>query len=125
MLALCLAAFWLPLTMHCQVARLTDDCGMTACCQDACGGDGGGDNCHCDGCKTVESGNYFLKKFTLPVPSATANTTPAVASIAARHLLAPVPILTAATGAPPGWNRVWQFVCRAAPAPRAPAPQSC
>ena len=126
LLALCLAVFWLPLTMHCQLARLTDDCGATARCQHVCGDNtGGGDDCHCDACKTVESGNYFLKKSILPVPSAPANATPSVATVADRCLMAPVPILTAATGAPPGWNRVWQFACRAAPAPRAPAPQPC
>jgi len=111
--------------MHCQLARLAGDCGVTACCENVSGCNGGGDDCHCDVCKTVESGNYFLKKTILSVPSAQENATSSVATVPDRRLIAPTLILTAATGAPPGWNRVWQFACRAAPAPRAPTPHNC
>ena len=132
LLALCLAALWLPMTMHCQLAALRLCCTLGACCeQGACAENATG--CHdpvcCGeasehhegGCKIVEGGNYFLNHSALAVPAATVADIPVPALPAGRRPLPLAATLTAATGAPPGWARVWQFVLRAAPGPRAPS----
>ena len=132
-LALWLAVLWLPMTMHCQLAGMRICCAVGSCCEDdACAGEpdachdvaccGNPSNHHSGTCKIVESGNYFLKKATLALPAAAsvaATVGPAVPAL--RRGLPPVATLTEATGAPPGWGRVWQFVFRAAVAPRAPS----
>jgi hypothetical protein len=120
LLALWLAAIWLPLTMHCQLAGFQNRGESSICCEDHCGCSGGGD-CHSDACKIIESGNYFLKKVLLAVPGAPFFWIESLEPMACRRLVMPLAILTEATGAPPGWPRVWQFVFRAAPAPRAPS----
>lgn len=109
--------------MHCQLAGFKDCREMAVCCDSHCGCSGGGD-CHSDACKIIESGNYFLKKVLVSAPTATyawigALETPE--TLANRRPPAPVATLSAASGAPPGWNRIWQFVFRAAPSPRAPS----
>ena len=132
LLALWLAAFWLPLTMHCQLMSLKICCAAGTCCEESLCGEGAGDcsercacheapGCHSDGCKIVESGNYFLKNSSpvVPVASADAATTADLPGDDGR--LPEALVLTESTGAPPGWSRVWQFVCRAALAPRAPS----
>jgi hypothetical protein len=124
LLALWLAALWLPLTMHCQLASLKScdegisccgavlDCDDTACCGEGCA-------CQPGVCKIIESGNYFLQKSPLQV-SFDAIESPGLS--ACRRVLPPLAIiLNEATGAPPGFCRIWQFVLRAAPAPRAPS----
>ena len=136
LLALWLAAFWLPMTMHCQLASLRLCCVAGSCCETgACGGEPGA--CHnpaCCGespashsgaCKIVEGGNYFLKRALLVMPVATVERLDAPAPPDDWHRLPPVLTLSANTGAPPGWDRIWQFVCRAAAAPRAPSALSC
>ena len=92
---------------------------MSICCEGVCGCSDDGD-CHSDACKIIESGNYFLKKSLVWVPAASSVGTRSLEPVDCRCLWTPVAILSAATGAPPGWNRIWQFVYRAAPAPRAP-----
>ncbi|MEI6675947.1 MAG: hypothetical protein WCO57_12305 [Verrucomicrobiota bacterium] len=126
LLALWLAALWLPLTLHCQWAGMQTCCVDQACCEgQACGDDhsccGETSGCHSVVCKLIENGNYFLKKAPLMVPVASADGCAALEPIAQRHSLPPVATLSPATGAPPGWHRVWQFVFRAAASPRAPA----
>ncbi|KAB2638476.1 MAG: hypothetical protein DVB25_07710 [Verrucomicrobia bacterium] len=132
LLALWLAASWLPLTMHCQLAGLRICCPLGSCCeQGACGEDATGchdpaccgkaSERHAGGCEIVEDGNYFLGKSALAVPAATVAVIPAPALPDGSRPLPLVAALTEATGAPPGWARVWQFVLRAAPGPRAPS----
>jgi hypothetical protein len=120
LLALWLAAIWLPLTMHCQLAGWQSCGGLSICCEDHCGCSGG-DACHSDACKIIESGNYFPKKALLAVPVASFAWIESLEPMACRCVSMPMTMLTEATGAPPGWTRVWQFVFRAAPAPRAPS----
>lgn len=122
-LALWLAAFWLPLTMHCQLTRLLscgehDACSeVAAYCQDhsCCG-----EVCphELNVCKVIEAGHYFLKKSSSLV---TWDGSALLDPNTSQHLSPALVILNESTGAPPGWNRVWQFVFRAAPAPRAPS----
>jgi hypothetical protein len=120
LLALWLAAIWLPLTMHCQLAGWQSCGGLSICCEDHCGCSGG-DACHSDACKIIESGNYFLKKVLLSAPAVSFAWIGMLEPMVCRRTPTPVATLNAATGAPPGWGRVWQFVHRAARAPRAPA----
>ena len=122
LLALWLAALWLPLTMHCQLVSLMN-CGEGDTCSKV-GAMGqahycNGEACHheSDTCNIIESGNYFLNK---PASQAASDSTGSLVHVDSRSLLPPVAILNATTGAPPGWNRIWQFVFRAAPAARAP-----
>lgn len=132
LLALWLAALWLPMTMHCQLASLRIWCGVESCCKgDACVEEPGA--CHdpgcCEGpsehhsgvCKIVEAGNYFLNKPSLALPVAAADGISIPALADGWNGLPLVLTLTEATGAPPGWGRVWQFAFRAASAPRAPS----
>lgn len=132
LLALWLAVCWLPLTMHCQLASLRSCCDDSACCEgQACGTNpgccqgrascGGASECHSGVCKIVESGNYFFETASKATPMACWGCGDSPAPMACRRLLPPVVNLTEATGAPPGWSRVWHFVFRAAPAPRAPS----
>jgi hypothetical protein len=121
LLALWLAAFWLPLTMHCQLAGMPTCQEKQACSDHPCGCSDGGD-CQSDVCKIVETGKYFSQKDTSLVPAASWDVTNPLERAAANfHGPMPVATLTEATGAPPGWSQIWQFVLRAAPAPRAPA----
>jgi len=120
LLALGLAALWLPLTMHCQLASL-DGCDAAAlCCENHCGCSGSGD-CQSAVCTVIETGNYVVKRDLLCAPAASCEALTGWEPVACRRLLTPAIILNEATGAPPGWQRVWQFVFRAAPAPRAPS----
>jgi hypothetical protein len=135
LLALWLAAFWLPLTMHCQLASLKiccvfgSCCEAGSCCEDqskckdlACCSDAPDD--HCGVCKIVESGNYFVTKASPKAQLASGEWLTPPAPVAYRYVLPPpLPALTESTGAPPGWNRIWQFVFRTAPVPRAPSAQ--
>jgi len=132
LLALWLAALWLPMTMHCQLAGLKLCCTFGACCEEgACDEDqaicnnpccgGGATDCLSGVCKLVETGNYFLKRLPLAVPLASADWMDVPELLDWRRMLPSVAVLSEATGAPPGWNRVWQFACRAALAPRAPS----
>jgi hypothetical protein len=123
LLALVLAALWLPLTMHCQWADCTNSHEMLCCDvgHSGCSGCGGCGDCHSDVCKIIETGKYFLKKANLSVPPASFVACGSLEPQACLRLPPPVVSLTEATGAPPGWNRAWQFVFRAASTPRAPA----
>jgi hypothetical protein len=125
-LALWLAAFWLPLTLHCELAGIFGGCAMETCCEDhsgfdnhsCCGEDG---QCGTIVCKVLKTGNFRLDDATISIPAAVADC-PAFQDF---HELqsgpAPVELLDETTGAPPDRLRTWQFVFRAAPAPRAPS----
>ena len=131
LLALWLAALWLPMTMHCQLASVRLCCSLGACCEvGACGKDQTacndpfccGETPDCPGvCKIVEDGNYFPKQSWVTVPVAAGELIAPPFALDRQLPLPPVATLSEATGAPPGWIRVWQFVFRAAVAPRAPS----
>lgn len=137
LLALWLAAFWLPMTMHCQLASLRLCCVVGSCCETGACGEGPGacqdaaccgesSGCQSKACKIVEGGHYFFKRDLLWMnPMITADCSYAMASPHDPHRLPIFSILSAHTGAPPGWNQTWQFVCRAAASPRAPSASSC
>lgn len=125
-LALWLAAFWLPLTMHCELAELRFCCDLSICCEDGarcgehscCGDTTDG---HPAICKILKTENYRPSVAPVSAPAAAVDWIESHQSMACRKLPAPMVILNEATGAPPGSLRVWQFVFRAAPAPRAPS----
>ncbi len=136
LLALWLAAFWLPMTMHCQLASLRLCCVAGSCCETgACGEEPGacqdptccGDSSDCQSraCKVVESGKYFLKRALSVKPVLTTDRIDSPVPPDSRRLPPPGVTLNANTGAPPGWIRTWQFVCRAAAKPRAPSARCC
>ena len=121
LLALWLAAFWLPLTMHCQwVGRIKCD-KTSICCQDQSGCGGGAEHCHLGICKTIEAGKFRLDNDSVQVPVGSLARIVPFGVAEFRQLLILDRSLSEATGAPPGLHRRWQFVFRAALAPRAPS----
>lgn len=120
LMALWLAVCWLPLTIHCQLASLPGCDEMSFCCENHCGCSGS-DDCQSAVCKVIETGNFVVKRDVLSAPAASCVPLDGWQPVAVRRQVLPAAILSEATGAPPGWHRVWQFVFRAAPAPRAPS----
>jgi len=122
-MALWLAAVWLPLTMHCQLADCLADRGPcdkgSDCCQAPSGC--GGDDCHLSLCKTIENGKFLLADHSVAVPPAAFHEIGWPGFLDFRRLWTPERTLSEATGAPPGTPRTWQFVFRAAASPRAPS----
>lgn len=120
LLALGLVAFWLPISLHCQLASLETCDEGASCLAHHCGCSGAG-KCQSGVCKIIESGNYHVKRVSLLVsavfPVWITEAVPANFS----RLLTSVIVLGESTGAPPGWNCGWQFLFRAASAPRAPS----
>jgi hypothetical protein len=120
LLALWLAAFWLPLTMHCELAELKGCCDATVCCaDDSCCSDA--HHCCADLCKIIEKGNYRTNEAPVLVPMASMDWIDLLESIDFRSYPDPAVALNEATGAPPGLSRGWHLVFRTAPAPRAPS----
>lgn len=119
LLALWLAALWLPLTMHCQLAALDDCDASSTACQHHCGCSTG--DCQSDVCHSIEAGNYVVARDLLNVPAPSSEPIGCLEPLAHIRRLTAVATLNESTGAPPGWNRIWQFAFRAAPAPRAPS----
>jgi hypothetical protein len=125
-LAVWLAAFWLPLTMHCELAELRFCCDLSICCENdsSCGDDsccGDAPECHPAICKILKTENYRPGDAPVSAPAVAVDWIASHPSMTCRELPAPMVILNEATGAPPGSFRAWQFVFRAAPAPRAPS----
>ncbi|MEI8037230.1 MAG: hypothetical protein WCJ14_02465 [Verrucomicrobiota bacterium] len=120
LLALWLAALWLPLTMHCQLAALHGCDEASLCCQNH-GGCSGGDDCQSDVCNSIETGNCVVNRDLLTAPAPSCEPIGWSEPVTRPRGLTSPPTLSETTGAPPGWNRVWQFAFRAAPAPRAPS----
>lgn len=122
-MALWLAAFWLPLTMHCQLtgslAGGTHCDEVAGCCQGP--GDCREGPCHLSICKTIETGKLRLNELSVSVPAASLIWTDRHGAVALRRLGPLEATLSEATGAPPGLDRIWQFVFRAAASPRAPS----
>lgn len=119
-MALLLAAVWLPLTMHCHLARLEICGGLSNCCEDHSCSDGGCD-CASDICKVIEAGLYSSERRPLMLPVAAIEFLDPASPVDFRSLPPPLPAIPAATSAPPGCSNAWQFVFRAALAPRAPS----
>lgn len=120
LMALLLAALWLPQTMHCQLARLGFTSEPSSCCDEHSCSNSSCD-CQSDVCKSIEAGHYDLSKGSISVPleaqvwiktSGTADWWPD---------LKPAASSPVTTGDPPELPRIWQFVFRAAPSPRAPS----
>ena len=125
-LALWLAAFWLPLTLHCELTGLLSGCATQSCHEDNCGFDnhsccGEGTECGTLVCKILKTGNYRLDDATVVVPVGPISIPFIHELFEHRIFSAPLAVLDESTGAPPGCLRSWQFVFRAAPAPRAPS----
>lgn len=130
-LALVLAALWLPVTLHCAIEAVTE-AGVVACqgvCHDAGTtadhhGHDDADSSHGhDGCEIVESGRYKAGFSPVKVSPPTPMLCACLLCVQAQALRPHDELLQAAVGIerPREWVPVWQFVRRAAPAPRAPA----
>ena len=119
-MALLLAALWLPQTMHCQLAHMGFTSERSSCCDDHCCSNG---DCDCQSavCKSIEAGHFDLTKSTVAVPVEVYGWVRTSETADLRPCLKPEPGMPEATGAPPGLPGIWQFVFRAAPAPRAPS----
>ena len=125
-MALWLAAFWLPITMHCELASLVGNSSKSCSCQvkSACNDPACRCTAHRHGteeCKIIEGGNYRLDDTQDPMPMASLDWIGSFESVAFLSLLAPVGDVSETTAAPPGLQRTWQFVFRAALSPRAPS----
>lgn len=130
LVALVLAALWLPVTLHCAIEAVVEVDG--ARCLGACHDssttvehDGHRDSSHAaghDGCEIVESGRYKAGFTLLKVA-------PPLATLCACLLCVHAPetepetvaVVSAALERPRDWVPGWHFVRRAAPASRAPA----
>jgi hypothetical protein len=118
-MALLLAVVWLPMTMHCQLALLDICPALSGCCDQDHSCSGGDCGCESDVCKLIESGHFDLQASLQAVPGPTGLA--AELTVVPPLAEAPVRIVSAEGGAPPGAGKVWQFAFRAAPAPRAPS----
>lgn len=120
-MALLLAALWLPMTMHCQLARLDFGGGSAACCDDqtCSGGDCG---CHSDVCRLIEGGRFEGQRQPVALPGVSQDWLGhAEQSLVMSSRPRPVERVVPTGGAPPGVGGIWHFVLRAALAPRAPS----
>ena len=125
-IALTLAALWLPVTLHCDweaagllaahdTSHANSDCCDTANAEPA--------PCADDGCELVETGLYRSSGRLLQVaaPSVTACTWFLCLQLARLSgITEPVTPVTA-SGNPAGWVPMWNFERRAAPLSRAPS----
>ena len=119
-IAVFLASFWLLAAMHCELeaAGLLESHAVAdqACCV------GGEDHCSHDGCKIVEDGGYSLS-----APAKVSSPQLAVcfclicSSISAPAVEAVIGYSSGYFERSLNWAPTWQFVQRAALAPRAPS----
>ncbi|HEY0943831.1 MAG TPA: hypothetical protein VGD81_01140 [Opitutaceae bacterium] len=130
LVALVLAALWLPVTLHCTIEAVVevDAARCLGACHDSSTTtehDGHRDADHAaghDGCEIVESGRYKTAFTFLKI-------TPPVATLCACLLCVHEPeiepdqvaVVSAALERPRDWVPGWHFVRRAAPVSRAPA----
>ena len=118
-IALFLAAFWLPATVHCQLESL--GLGALFACADQSGQAAHEDSAGCtdNGCQTVESGQIALAKSNLNL-----SLLPACACVPSfQYLVRPAPAPEISARGQEGTlplQRTWQFVRRAALPARAP-----
>lgn len=122
-MALALAVFWLPVSVHCQLEQLPGLDFLSCCSHEHDeGAPHQDDDCEGDACAVVESGLYKSeeRQATPPAPEIDSSNGPAPA--------AAEPVLDSATlrlvlpgTAPPELARVWQFSHRAARPIRAPS----
>ena len=119
LLALLLAILWLPITAHCGLASMGIGCSFAGACDEHPGSMGCGHH-PSDACNSIERGLYDPKQnsiSSLLVPPFWISSADAL-----DRLLRPDPAkgLPENTRAMPESRRIWQFVFRAAPHPRAP-----
>lgn len=115
-------ATWLLATQHCGLEAAGVFEQHTAVDQKCCSG--GEPHCSHDGCDTVENGNYKVDSDvpTVPVPQFVECFCLICCHISAPPLEASVDDLSwKYIERPLNWVPTWQFVQRAAPAPRAPS----
>jgi hypothetical protein len=128
-LTLWLVAFWLPLTLHCELAAMDHGCCIEACCEDQpCI-----DNhpccpaaCPCSAviCKVIKTGNFSSREIKESIPTAETSYGADQNFFDHQSESAPANTLSEITSAPPEILRRWQFIFRATQAPRTP-PASC
>ncbi len=121
LVALAVLALWLPATLHCtfEAAGLLQD----KCCP-ASHAASAPEDCATDACDTAEGAFTKPQSFALAAPAPLLCACFVGSPLAAPPLLLTAPPVTGlaeASGAPPGLNRTWVFVVRAAPQPGAPS----
>jgi hypothetical protein len=118
--ALVLAIFWLPVSVHCQLEEmpLLD---FLSCCPHEETAPHEDDECEGDACAVVESGHYKTeeRRVSLPDPTVEFPSIVSLVSIAPPSLGSLLAVATSV--APPGLSHNWRFQQRAALPPRAPS----
>jgi hypothetical protein len=117
--ALLLAAVWLPVVSHCDLERLPG-LEFLACCDHPDAAPHEDECCRQGACAVVESGHYRVEEQPPAVPAPlllfSFEPAPALAIPAAPPAGAGI-----RPPAPPELSRIWQFSLRAARPPRAPS----
>ena len=121
-----LAILWVPLSIHCELERLSVLEFLSCCPHEPSPGhadaDCAGDECAGDVCAVVESGLYKNEDRPALVVSPELNVfEPALSE---RFLSVDVSPSVSFPEFPPGHLMPWQFSLRAAPSPRAPSAAS-
>jgi len=114
--ALAVLALWLPASVHCLLETLPALNILDTCCNSEAPAQNA-DACAQDFCGTVESGLYKVEDdpdLAVICPVILVDRVPAISDLPAVALPAPPPPT-------PDPGRLWLFVCRAAPQPRAPS----
>ena len=118
-IALLLVALWVPLTTHCDLARLPGF-EFLACADQAGSPPHSDKDCTTDACAVVESGSYLIEEqpLTLPAPVLLLVF---VTPLTADELDTSPRDLDLTDSAPPEHSHIWQFSFRTALPPRAPS----
>ena len=113
LVALTLAALWLPVTMHCALEGLPG-LEFLICCDHEDAAPHQDDDCEADACAVIESGFYKLQDNDILVV--------ALSEVYVFDgALEPSCAVVTASRPPPDLTVGWQFCFRAAPLPRAPS----
>lgn len=118
-IALLLVAFWMPLTTHCDLERLTGF-EFLACADQGESQPHSDNDCTTDACLAVESGCYKVedKSVTLPAPVLLPVL---VTPLTAEAINISPRSFDLTDSAPPELSHIWQFSFRTALPPRAPS----
>lgn len=117
-LAVMLAALWLPATAHCSLGAATE--WFAESCDLACSHDG--DSEHLDACVLIEDGGYRVGSSVAHAPAPSLGVLTCLACLHARLLEVSTPLAPPAWAMehPRDWLPAWNFEVRAALPARAP-----
>jgi hypothetical protein len=117
--ALALAVFWLPVSVHCQLEQLPGLEFLSCCDHEDTTAPHQDDGCEGDACAVVEAGLYKTEERQVALPAPMIETPNGPAVSVAPITISLVPLLPDTS--PPELSRFWQFSLRAALPIRAPS----